>query len=224
MSLSGKSWDFYTNFQDEYGLRVDAQKEYLASVDDILISKIPHTNFSWLDVGTGDGSRILDLSRKLDACVDVVEETDLIKRYGLASEFNFAFQGKFENFPSFVARYDVVSFLWNVLGHVDNPQLVLSKAHRLLKSGGILFFDVPSMLNVDYGFWRVVRNSLLFSRSSFVVKHSPQGHLVRFFSQSLLREFLQSAGFRKIEFHYVSKAGRKVYSGFRGQIICVAKK
>lgn len=224
MSLSEKSWDFYTNFQDMVALRAEARKEYLAAVDSILISNIPHANFSWLDVGTGDGSRVLELSRELDACVDVVEETDFIKYYGLASHFNLAFQGKFEDFPSSESKYDLVTLLWNVLGHVDDPQFVVSKVHKLLRDGGILFFDVPSMLNAEYGLWRLFRNALFFSRSDFIVKHSNQGHLVRLFSERRLRVLLRCAGFRKFEFYYVSRHGKKALSGFRGQIICVAEK
>jgi SAM-dependent methyltransferase len=79
-------------------------------------------------------------------------------------------------------QFDLVT-MWHVLEHLHDPYRVLSEAHRIIKPGGTLMFEVPNYASLP---------STLFGKYWFTLE-APR-HLYHFTPRTLTR-MLSKAGF-----------------------------
>ncbi len=86
------------------------------------------------------------------------------------------------------APFDVVVFA-DVLEHVARPEEVLSRAHRWLREGGLLFVSLPNVANVT------VRGSLLFGRFAYADRGILDRTHLRFYTRQSARRLVEDAGF-----------------------------
>ncbi len=93
---------------------------------------------SLLDIGTGSGHIISDISRhcKKATSVDMFDERKIKKGYSFRKVEN-------EKLPFPNNTFDV-AISNHVLEHVPNQKLHLSEIHRVLKKGGILYLATPN--------------------------------------------------------------------------------
>ncbi len=152
--------DPYDALAPHYRSFAAGRAAYLAAVDAFVRENLPAARRSLLDVGSGDGVRAMALAQACgigrvvlsDASAEMAERC---RALGAAAVWAVPAQELPESEP-----FDVVTCLWNVLGHVpghDARVAALRRMARALAPGGRLFLDVQNRHNAAaYGWWRVV--------------------------------------------------------------------
>lgn len=142
----------------------EKRKSYLDSIDRLVISEIPPGSRSMLDVGAGDGGRARRIAQARD-----IRELVLL-------EPSVAMQGKHDSDAKIQtlraeqlhleeAEFDVITCLWNVLGHIFPPASrleVLRQFARLVSPQGRIFVDVQHRYNARH--YGVIPTALRFLR------------------------------------------------------------
>jgi SAM-dependent methyltransferase len=140
------------------------RSRYLASVEGMIVARIPTARRSLLDVGAGDGKRALRIARAA-----AIPETVLLEP---SAQMTRTVEGRPEIWAVRAEdldaadprvadrRFDVITCLWNVLGHI-RPEAArvgsLREMGRLLTDEGRLFVDVNHRYNVrSYGVVRTL--------------------------------------------------------------------
>jgi len=137
---------------------------YLYGIDQLVISGIPAGSRSLLDVGSGDGSRARRIAQARG-----IEELVLLEP-SLAMQGNGRVDAKVwnmraEELRSVEAQFDVITCLWNVLGHIFPASArieVLRQFARLSSRQGRIFVDVNRRYNARHYGW--LRTGLRFLR------------------------------------------------------------
>lgn len=138
-----------------YSSLLEARKQYLKGVEDIITTHARAAS-SLLDIGSGNGIRALRIANAcgIDSIV-LVEPSDCMRR---ESPENRATWKHSTSEISETARFDLITCLWNVLGHVDGARersILLSRLKAFLTPSGMLFLDVNHRYNAgSYGWAR----------------------------------------------------------------------
>ncbi len=163
MTATGDPYDALAPHYREYASKRDA---YLSSVDAFVRQNMPARRESLLDVGSGDGLRAMALAAACGMGRVVLSDASAemaarCRTLGAAAVWQVAA----EALPDDGERFDVITCLWNVLGHLANSGARLSALGRmrnLLAPAGRLFLDVQNRHNAAaYGRWRVYGRMLL---------------------------------------------------------------
>jgi SAM-dependent methyltransferase len=165
----------YDRLARHYAGLADGREAYLRGVEKIILSRIPRGSRSLLDVGAGDGTRALRIAAEtgIPRVVLLEPSAEMAKNSAARAE---VWPVRAENVvaerpehrasgpttaeggcPDTVItseRFDVVTCLWNVLGHV--PTLDRHRAFRaisnILSPDGKFFLDVNHRYNLhSYG-------------------------------------------------------------------------
>jgi len=137
------------------------KRNYISSIDSIILERIVGKH-SLLDLGTGDGIRAVELSKKtgirdLTLVDNSFEMIKLCKLIGTGEII-------YSPIEDYVAerQFDVITCLWNVLGHIEpyrHLTRVFQNIKKMLKRDGMFFIDVNNRYNVScYGPKMVSRN------------------------------------------------------------------
>jgi 2-polyprenyl-3-methyl-5-hydroxy-6-metoxy-1,4-benzoquinol methylase len=187
-----------------YDSLLQVRKHYLGAVEKIIVEQARGTR-SLLDVGSGNGVRALRIARDADIQnVVLVEPSEGMRRCG---PHNAATWKRSVDEICESARFDLITCLWNVLGHLDGAGerlSMLTRIRKLLSPEGMLFLDVNHRYNAaSYGWFltgaRILRDVLFPSERSGDVVASWQagsqrvctrGHV--FTQAELVRLFLGS--------------------------------
>lgn len=154
-----------------YDSLLEARKHYLKKVEEIVIA-CSRSAHSLLDVGSGNGVRALRIARAIKTeDVVLVEPSEQMRL--CSPEKAVVWKRSVSEIPE-TARFDLITCLWNVLGHLEDTQerlLLLSRLKALLGPSGMLFLDVNHRYNaLSYGWsWtisRVVRDLVFPSRKN----------------------------------------------------------
>lgn len=138
-----------------YSSLLEARKKYLRGLENIITTHARGAR-SLLDIGSGNGIRALRIASVcgIDNIV-LVEPSDGMRR---ESPENTAVWKHSTSEISETARFDLITCLWNVLGHVDGARersILLSRLKAFLKPSGMLFLDVNHRYNAgSYGWAR----------------------------------------------------------------------
>ncbi len=158
-----------------------------------------------LDIGCGNGA-FLDLAREAGwqiAGADIKLSPD-------ARELDCPlWEGRLENVDFDCERFDLVR-LNHVLEHTQDPLNELRICRELLAPGGILYISVPNITGLS------PRLKSLQSRlrlKSHRWRHYAAMHHLFFFSPATLRELVERAGFRVLEWNtpVPKKAGQSAF-------------
>jgi SAM-dependent methyltransferase len=137
-----------------------------------------------LDVGCGSGLSLEMFSRcgawKLAGVEIDTRSIAEARRRGFQ-----VWQGRFEELDLPSESFDLVR-MSHYLEHVVDPLNNLRQVHRILKPGGILYAEIPSIEGLDFAFWGRYWGALHFPR-----------HLV-FPSRRHMRELLRQVGLRDV--------------------------
>ncbi len=127
----------------------EERRSYLDSIDRLVISGIPPGSRSLLDVGSGDGRRARRIAQARNIAELVLVEPsvamrgpDTTIRAMRAEELHLAEAG-----------FDVITCLWNVLGHIfpsASRAEVLHQFARLVSPQGRIFVDVHHRYNARH--------------------------------------------------------------------------
>jgi SAM-dependent methyltransferase len=124
---------------------------YLRSVEQLILARIPHGSRSLLDIGAGDGVR----ARRIASAAGIPRLVLLEPSAAMAALAG----GPAELWPiraealkpeAITERFDVVTCLWNVLGHIrpgSERQRTLTGIAQLLTPHGLFFLDVNHRYN-----------------------------------------------------------------------------
>jgi SAM-dependent methyltransferase len=178
----------YSRLAPHYQDLSRGRERYLCSVEKIIVSRVPPNSTSLLDIGAGDGRRTLRIARdggiqrvvvvepspEMASPVEGSAETWKIRAEDLGAYIAHAGalrnqQNNTENSASF----DVVTCLWNVLGHVrgfENRVRAMRAMGDHLAPDGKCFLDVNHRYNFrSYG---AIASAARFIRDSAFYKES----------------------------------------------------
>jgi SAM-dependent methyltransferase len=135
-----------------------ARSAYLEGVERLISANIPEGSRSLLDVGAGDGKRAFRIARAANISDIVLLEPSLeMQRYWPAGAKGWTLRAE-DLRGELVEQFDVITCLWNVLGHVATTAArtsVLERLGRLLSAGGVIFLDVNHRYNARYYGWAI---------------------------------------------------------------------
>jgi 2-polyprenyl-3-methyl-5-hydroxy-6-metoxy-1,4-benzoquinol methylase len=135
---------------------------YLGAVEKVIISQIAGNASSMLDIGSGDGTRALRVAKQSGLKHVVLLEPSSAMRAQISEDADI-WPIRAEDIADYTrgrgSRFDVITLLWNVLGHVPHAARrdVLVQVAALLSLRGFFFIDVIHRYNIrSYGFARTV--------------------------------------------------------------------
>lgn len=158
--MSEASTNIYDALAPHYREYSKRKAAYLAAVDRFILEGVPRGAASLLDVGAGDGVRGMALAQQLQIRSTVLcdNSAEMIARCRALGPSE-VWQTAAENLPDTKLRFDVITCLWNVLGHIQSrPERIraLTKMGGLLTDRGRIFFDVNNRHNAAaYGWIKV---------------------------------------------------------------------
>jgi SAM-dependent methyltransferase len=137
-----------------------------------VIRFIRKKDFSWLDVGCGEGLLVkIALNRNIKiAGIDVIESTD-----------QQIIQADITSFP-FKKQYDCISF-YHVLEHLKTPQKVLADMKQYLHQNGLVVIEVPTIGNLTH----------YFLKHTYFIYYDPTH--INFLTKSDWEKLITSAGY-----------------------------
>jgi len=155
----------YDRLAPHYRAFAQARSTYLDAVDDYVCDHI-QPGMSMLDVGSGDGMRAVRIARRISASYLVLSEPSNgmyeLCRAQCADEI---WRVSAQNLPESQRRFEVITCLWNVLGHLSGREArvaALTAMRRLLAPRGQIFCDVNNRHNARaYGAVRVALRRLI---------------------------------------------------------------
>lgn len=153
---------FYTLFADNYEDYAMGMNKYISSVNKFIKDETKSVK-SIVDVGAGNGKRgrriadllnikevtLVDNSDRMVKLAKEISSVEVVNKDISALDFKLDKQ------------YDLVLFLWNVMGHVrqEGRIIAVNNLANLLHDKGSMFVDVNNRYNVSqYGFLAVVKN------------------------------------------------------------------
>ena len=144
----------YDRIAPEFSRLSHERRAYCDRIDQLVIAEIPHSAGSMLDIGAGDGSRSCQIAESAGLHDLVLLEPSAAMR----SRWPSGTQGwpiRAEELACRNGSFDVITCLWNVLGHIfpaESRLEVLRQCARLLSPEGLLFIDLSHRYNaVHYG-------------------------------------------------------------------------
>lgn len=155
----------YDRIAAHYGGLTRRRELYLRGIEREIISRIQPGSRSLLDVGAGDGTRALRIASQLGVGRVVLVEpsremTDKTRGEPAGHLEIWPVRAEELGSPGIATaeRFDVITCLWNVLGHVptaENRQRALTAIARMLAPSGNFFLDVNHRYNASsYGILR----------------------------------------------------------------------
>jgi 2-polyprenyl-3-methyl-5-hydroxy-6-metoxy-1,4-benzoquinol methylase len=141
------------------------------------------------DIGCGDGHLLRSL-QVLGWSIHGVEPDPSAKSYGDKNPIPIL-HGTAEELPAVLARnqFDLV-IMSHVLEHTMDPDLAISNAHGLLKSGGFILIEVPNKDAVHFQMFRAASDCFDVPRHQY------------FFGLSSLKKMLERKKFEVTEYYH----------------------
>lgn len=127
----------YDFIADYYGELAARRRQYLAAVEDAIVSRIPTGASSMLDIGAGDGARADRIARRAGIRKIVLLEPTAALRAKISFDAEiWPIRGEELNCYLTANRsFDVITCLWNVFGHLrtakDRSEVLTSVANLL---------------------------------------------------------------------------------------------
>lgn len=230
-----RSKEYYDKIANDYSALLKHRARYLRAIE----NEINNSNqiHSYLDIGCGDGERsrrIIELICPSRAVL-IDESVEMIKRFKGPKNINI--ETKVGDFLAIELneKFDLISCLWNVFGHLDSPKIRLEFLIRMfnyLNTGGCIYIDVNNRYNAkNYGRWNVMKSMIkdfirLKGRGYWNLKADNNiSSKVYIHNPFELDRIIRKAGFsnfQKLYFDY--DTGKRVNSFFQGQILYIIQK
>jgi SAM-dependent methyltransferase len=182
----------------------EKHRSYLDSIDWLVISQIPAGSRSMLDVGSGDGRRARRIAQAREIAELVLVEPS-VAMHGPDPRFRTM---RAEDLHLAEGEFDVITCLWNVLGHIfpsASRLEVLRQFARLASPQGRIFVDVQHRYNARH--YSAIPTALRFLRDRLTwnerngdvvvtwdvekVRYTTRGHV---FTHREFRSLAQRAG------------------------------
>lgn len=141
----------YDRVAPVYARLAEERGAYLDAVDRLLAAEM-RPGCSMLDVGAGDGARACRIARAAGVRDLVLLEPSAVMRSHCPAEATI-WPMRAEELHGRDARFDLITCLWNVLGHIFPASArveVLREFARLVAPGGKIFIDVNHRYNARH--------------------------------------------------------------------------
>jgi SAM-dependent methyltransferase len=146
----------YDRLAPSYAELCRRREPYLRSIETHIVAAIPSGSRSLLDIGAGDGRRVSRIVAEAKIGTVVLVEPSAAMRSQVANIGEVCPARAEDLDPARIAeRFDVVTCLWNSLGHVPTSEKRLRALRAiagLLSPQGLFFLDVIHRYNLrSYG-------------------------------------------------------------------------
>jgi len=222
----------YDAFAASYKSYAEGRRQYQQAIDRIVISRVRDAK-SLLDAGAGDGRRALEIGRSARVERIVLLEPSRGMRAHCMEDVEL-WPFSIEEIPDTAPSFDIITCLWNVLGHVQGSEArlhALVRLRRLLAPGGMLFLDVNHRYNAAAYGWtktvaRMLQDAVVPSETNgdVIVPWNAGGNLIQtkshVFTQAEMRKLFRSAGLNPIMrwvIHY--ETGEQHHLPFAGHLL-----
>ena len=235
-SLLG-SRDFYDAIGDTYTRESQARQPYLDAIDAIVVDRAVAAGArTLLDVGCGDGRRLRRIVDQTGVAAVGIDSSPRMVATAREAGIEAHVVDIVDPGPAwpFDGRgFDIVTALWNVVGHVGGPtdrHRALATMRGLLDDAGQLILDVNNRYNAaEYGWLAAVRNRVndalrRGSGGDFVIRRTVDGRdvetMTHVFSPGEIEALVHAAGLTPIESRFVDYAdGRTDRGRWSGQTL-----
>jgi ubiquinone/menaquinone biosynthesis C-methylase UbiE len=205
---------------------------YLRRIEAIVTSHVRNAR-SLLDIGSGDGVRALRIARSAGVERVVLVEPSAGMRAQCREKAEF-WECSAAEIPVAANKFDVITCLWNVLGHIQTArqrELALVRFRDLLNPGGMVFLDVNYRYNAPAYGWtqtalRVVHDLVFPSdhNGDVIVSWQIGNHSIctwgHVFTHKELRGLFSQAGFKiKRRWTVSYRSGRECKLPFLGNLL-----
>jgi 2-polyprenyl-3-methyl-5-hydroxy-6-metoxy-1,4-benzoquinol methylase len=231
MNTSNKLYDA---FAPDYASYSKKREAYLERINKLIIESKHVKKKNMLDVGCGDGLRGFKLFRQMEfKSVDFIDSSkEMVKLCRQNTKMNAQkVDITSKNIWKTNKKYDAITCLWNVLGHVPTHTKrlqALKNMRKLLEKNGNVFLDVSNRFNVNhYGINAVMKNIqkdlLKPAEKNGDLQYSIEirkGVKIRtfshFFSPFEMEQLIADAGLKIESVYYIDYATGKVLKNFFG--------
>lgn len=144
----------YDAFAPYYSAYASTRTPYLQKIEDVVIAHAP-AGASLLDVGAGDGSRAVRITQSTNLRRVVLLEPSAGMRAQCPPGIE-VWPYSAAEIPDSGFQFDVITCLWNVLGHLEGPQQrtsALVQFRKMLAPQGTAFLDVSHRYNAESYGW-----------------------------------------------------------------------
>jgi SAM-dependent methyltransferase len=215
-----------------------ARQAYCEAIDRLVVANLPPNASSLLDVGAGEGTRTEAIADAAGIADIVLLEPSAGMRSLIRSEREL-WTSRIEDAQRTERRFDVITCLWNVLGHVPSPQKrlrALWNMCELLSPTGLVYVDVQNRYNARaYGtvatFGRWLRDRIVPSSHNGDVTvrwKSPRGEIATYghvFTHAEMTNLIGRAGLKIVKREFVDYAtGELRSSRFAGSMFFILTK
>ena len=237
--MNEKISNFYDEITPFYRQYSEKKLLYLKSVDEFIIKNIINEANSLLEIGAGDGIRGMNIA-KLTGIKNIVLNDNSEKMIEKCRELSpkEVWQCDAEDLEKYNKKFDIVTCLWNVLGHLKNQNCrikALKNIKSLLNKDGIAFIDVNNRYNAEsYGYFqvfkRIIHDFFIFNETNGDTNYfweiegnkiNAMGHL---FTPFEIENLIKKSGLRiykKVIVNYDN--GRITNCYLKGQLIYILK-
>lgn len=203
--------DAYDRLAPHYAHLCLRRRAYLETVERLISERLPPGSHALLDLGSGDGKRAFSIARRTGIQrLVVLEPAPKMTAQGTAQGELWPIRAEDLTPDKVSERFDVITCLWNVLGHITSPEKrrkALCHVADLLSPEGIFFLDVIHRYNLrSYGILptcgRWIGDQIAWSESNGDVRTkwlggsiSTFGHV---FTHREVSRMAQSAGLQQL--------------------------
>jgi len=222
----------YDAFAPFYSAYANTRAPYLRRVEDIVIAHTPAAG-SLLDIGTGDGSRALRITQAAKLARVVLLEPSAGMRAQCPPGVE-VWPYSASEIPDSGLQFDVITCLWNVLGHLEGPQQrasALVQFRNMLTPQGMVFLDVNHRYNAESYGWSM---TFLRMAGDFFLRSENQGDVAivwkagartihttgHVFTHREIKRLVRSAGLKILRRWIISyETGRESKLPLRGHLL-----
>jgi 2-polyprenyl-3-methyl-5-hydroxy-6-metoxy-1,4-benzoquinol methylase len=229
------SEEFYTKFAPFYEKYSSIKRNYIYTINNFIKSE-SKLHLKMADVGSGDGKRSKEVAESIQASnLTLIDNSDGM--VAIAKNINganvvFADISDIKFKPD--DKYEIVTCLWNVLGHISTAEkrkIALMNLTDLMEDNGLLFIDVNNRYNIsNYGLKAVLRNIcndiFRFNKNkgdfelNLDTKNGRIQTKVHIFNPFEMNKLLKSAGLKITKRQTINyKTGEKSSSFWGGQLV-----
>ena len=221
----------YDRLASRYAEIRSERQRYCDGIDRLISESIPPSTKSMLDVGSGDGARAASIAQGRVEQLVLLEPSPGMRK--LIRSGQETWTAPIEMLEDRHREFDIITCLWNVLGHVQGRarQLrALRNMRSLLTPHGSIFLDVQNRYNAHRYGWtktlaRYVRDRFLPSAEvgDVVVRWPTSAGDIRtyghVFTPREIRSLVQEAGLQQKQIRFIDyETGEERNSQFAGSI------
>lgn len=237
---SAHLYNLFSKSYREYSL---LRKNYIDAINLLIIKYSMKKRLNnMLDIGSANGMRAVYLFKKTNAkklwLIDNSKE--MIKMCKTINKSNsILLDVTKDDLLRLKASFDLVTCLWNVLGHIDTCDERLNALKNIsgvMNKNSLLFIDLNNRYNISaYGFMNVLRNIWLdmfdknnsngnFIHKISIAKNRQIATKVHIFSYFEIIRLLRESQLKLVKMMFINYETGKITNFFQGQFFLVIKK